>query len=287
MLNRYNLGALLLAVPLALLPACSEREPDRSALTEDELDRELDLALSADSAPATFQDTALGVAPEPEPETPQPAPRPVTRQPARSPAPTPVPQVRDPEPQPAPERREPRAVTATASVGTTFAVTLNETLSTETNRVGDAFSATLREAIRSADGQVVVPAGAVVRGRLTQVNKSGHVGETGVIALAFESVSFEGRSLALTGTVVKAEPQRKNRSSTQSQVGKAAAGAAAGAVLGRVIGKDTKGTIAGAVIGAAAGTAIAMGTADVDVVLPAGSDLVIRLDEPLEVRRTT
>jgi hypothetical protein len=49
--------------------------------------------------------------------------------------------------------------------------------------------------------------------------------------------------------------------------------------------ENTKGTIAGAVIGAAAGTAIAMGTADVDVVLPAGSDLMIRLDSPLEVRR--
>jgi hypothetical protein len=284
MLNRYNLGALLLALPLALLPACSDREPDRAALAEDELDRELDLALGADSAPAVFQDTALGEVPEPEPEQPQAAPPPAARQPQRTPAPARVPE-RQPDPQP--EAREPRSALATAAVGTTFAVALNETLSTETNRVGDAFSATLREAIRSADGQVVVPAGAVVRGRLTQVDKSGHVGETGVIALAFESVSFDGRSLPLTGTVVKANPQRKNRSSTQSQVGKAAAGAAAGAVLGRVIGKDTKGTIAGAVIGAAAGTAIAMGTADVDVVLPAGSDLVIRLDEPLEVRRTS
>jgi hypothetical protein len=41
----------------------------------------------------------------------------------------------------------------------------------------------------------------------------------------------------------------------------------------------------GAAVGAAAGTAIAMGTADVDVVLPAGSEMVIRLDTPLEIRR--
>ncbi|NJD11675.1 MAG: glycine zipper 2TM domain-containing protein [Gemmatimonadetes bacterium] len=98
-------------------------------------------------------------------------------------------------------------------------------------------------------------------------------------------MSFDGQSLPLEGTVVKANPERKSRSSTGAQVGKAAAGAAAGAVLGRVIGKDTRSTIVGAVVGAAAGTAIAMGTADVDVVLPAGSDLVIRLDAPIEVRR--
>jgi hypothetical protein len=29
-----------------------------------------------------------------------------------------------------------------------------------------------------------------------------------------------------------------------------------------------------------------MGTADVDVVLPAGSDMVVRLDTPIEIRRT-
>lgn len=287
MLRRYNGGALLLAVLLGLAPACGDRSPDRSALDKD-LDRELDLALTADSAkPGTFQDTAINKQPEVLPQAPpQPAPRPAQRQRARTPAPVPAPETRQPEREPAPVNREPRSVTATAGVGTTFAVTLNETLSTETNSVGDMFTATLQAPIRGADGEVVVPAGALIRGRLTQVEKSGHVGETGVIALAFESISFDGQSLPLDATVVKANPQRKSRASTGSQVGKAAVGAAAGAVLGRVIGKDTKGAIAGAVIGAAAGTAIAMGTADVDVVLPAGSDLVIRLDSPIEVRRT-
>lgn len=289
MVRRYNLGALLLAVPLSLTAACGDGTAERSALTQDEMDRELDLALTADSVPATFQDTAVSVEPEPEPEAPpQPAPRPAPRQQARQSAPSPRPEVRQPEREPEraaePARPEPRSSVATAGVGTTFAVTLNETLSTESNRVGDMFTATLQAPIRSADGVVVVPAGAVVRGRITQVDKSGRVGETGVIALAFESISFDGRSLPLDGTVVKANPQRKSRQSAQSTAGKAAVGAAAGAVLGRVIGKDTKGTIAGAVIGAAAGTAIAMGTADVDVVLPAGSDMMIRLDSPIEVR---
>jgi hypothetical protein len=293
MVTRWHLGAVLVALPLALAAGCGDRSQDRSALSQDEMDRELELAISEDSAPpATFQDTALGVQPEVEPEaprqpSPQPSPRPSPRQREREPAPTPTPRATQPEADPEPVLREPRAVTATAGVGTTFAVTLNETLSTQSNRVGDMFTATLQAPIRSADGELVVPAGAVIRGRLTQVDKSGGVGQTGVIALAFESISFDGRSLPLDGTVVKANPQRKSRTSVQSTAGKVAVGAAAGAVLGRVIGKDTKGTIAGAVIGAAAGTAIAMGTADVDVVLPAGSDLMIRLDSPIEVRTTS
>lgn len=286
MVKRYYLAALLLALPLAVAPACSGDDADRAALEQDELDRELDLALQGDTVPSRFQDAAEGFAPEPEPEaTPQPTPQPRRAQPQATPAPAPRPQPRR-EPAPEPVRREPRVLTSTASVGTTFSVTLNQTLSTETNRVGDSFSATLNAPILGRDGEVVVPAGATVRGRLTQVNKSGHVGATGIISLAFESVSFNGRSMALDGSVVKASPQRKNRTPAKEQVAKAAGGAVAGAVLGRVIGKDTKGTITGAVIGAAAGTAIAMGTADVDVVLPAGSEMVIKLDSPLEVRRT-
>ncbi|MEO5509250.1 MAG: hypothetical protein ABIS27_01375 [Longimicrobiales bacterium] len=167
-----------------------------------------------------------------------------------------------------------------------MSLTLNETLSTERNSVGDSFTATLQSDIMGDDGRVVVPAGATVRGRLTQVNKSGHVGETGIIKVAFESVSFGGKSYPLDATVVRANPERHNRTTTAQTATKIGAGAAAGAILGKVIGKNTKGVIKGAVIGAAAGTAIAMGTADVDVVLPAGSEMVIRIDSPIEVRRT-
>jgi hypothetical protein len=97
---------------------------------------------------------------------------------------------REPESEPLPDavRPEPRVALATASVGTTFAVTLNETLSTETNQVGDMFTATLEAPIRSVDGDVVVPAGAVVRGRLTQV-EAGPRGESN--SLAFESISLD------------------------------------------------------------------------------------------------
>ena len=279
--------ALLLAIPLMSGIAACGGDDEREALRADEMDRQLELALQDDSTNVRViadAPTPKPVDREPQPDAkapPRPTPKPTPRAtPPRDPAPVPTPRPRQPDPAPAP-----RAVTVSAPSGTTMAVTMNETLSTERNRVGDTFSATLQDAVRGSNGEIVIPAGATIRGRLTQVDKSGHVGATGVIAMAFESVSFGGKSYPLDATVVRANPERKNRTTATQHATKIGAGAAAGAILGRVIGKDTRSTIKGAVIGAAAGTAIAMGTADVDVVLPAGSEMVIRLDSPVEVRR--
>lgn len=285
---KRNSWAWLLILPLAMVPAaCGDGADERQALRDDELDRELNLALGGDTVPVALRDTAEGVAPEPEPgPVPQAEqPRPPQRTPTPPPAARPAPQREappSPSPEPAPPPQpQPRAVAPSVPMGTSMSLTLNETLSTEHNRVGDSFTATLQQAITDANGRVLVPAGATVRGRLTQVEKSGHVGATGIIKLAFEAVSFGGRSYPVDATVVRANPQRQNRTSTQEQVAKVAAGAAAGAILGRVLGRDTRSTLKGAAVGAAAGTAIAMGTADVDVVLPAGSEMLIRLDSPI------
>lgn len=282
---KNRIAAFLLLLPLSLTAvACSDKD-ERAALNEDELGRELDLALQSDTTLAVFEDTAKGLAPTPDPVPPQPAPstRPVNRAPQRTPTPTPRPA---PARQRTPAPSAPRTVTSTVASGTSFAVTLNETLSTSRNSAGDGFTATLKENILDSDGDVLIPAGATVRGRVTSVNKSDNVSETGVLHVAFESVSFDGRSYPLEGTVTQANPQRKTRQSTGEQAGKVAAGAAAGAIIGRVLGKDTKSTLKGAVIGAAAGTAVAMGTSDVDVVLAAGSEMRVRLDAPIQIRKT-
>lgn len=277
--NRWAAWALML--PLAMVPVACGGDDERAALEQDELDRELELALQGDSMPGTFQDTAQAMDTVPEETAPAPATPRQDRPPAATPRPAPATNTPAPAPRPAP-----RPTTATVPSGTTFALQLNEELSTERNQPGDGFSATLSEPILDASGNVAIPAGATVRGRVTKAAKSGRVGETAVITVAFEAVSFNGRSYPLQATVIEANPERRNRTPAGEQVAKAAGGAAAGAILGRVLGKDTKSTIKGAVIGAAAGTAIAMGTADVDAVLPAGSRMVIRLDAPVEVRTT-
>jgi hypothetical protein len=268
---------MLIALPAASIVACGDGGDERAALEEDELDRELDLALRGDTAPAAFKDTAVASAPAPAQSSPAPKPR-ETR-------PAPEPQRRS-EPAPQREQPAPRTVTLSVPTGTTFAVQLNETLSTDKSVPGDPFTATLADPIVGLDGTVLIPSGATVHGRVTAAEKSDRVGETAVIKVAFESISFDGRSYPLQATVVEANPERRTRTTAKQSAAKVAAGAAAGAILGQVLGKDTEGTLKGAAIGAAAGTAIAMGTADVDAVLPAGSRMVIRLDTPIEIQRT-
>lgn len=281
MINRKKLAALLLVLPLAVLPAaCGD---DTRSAQEAELDRDLELALQGDSSSLVFEDTAAGMAPDQTAE-PQPAPstRPTTRPPQRNPSPAPAPSNTDRTPAPS----APRTVTSTVPSGTTFAVSLNETLSTGTSQPGDAFTATLQEPLLDASGDVLIPAGATLRGRVTRVATSGNVGQTAVINLAMESISYGGKSYPIEASVIEANPERKTRQSAGTQAGKVAAGAAAGAIIGRVLGKSTGSTLKGAVVGAAAGTAIAMGTADVDAVLNAGSTMRIRLDAPISVRKT-
>ena len=276
--RRTRMLALLIALPLAVTPlACGGDADDRSALEQDELDRDLDLALQGDTLTTTFEDTVAGEAPAPATS----APRPATTQPRQT-----TPRQTPPRTQPRPQAPQPRTVTQTVPTGTTFAIRMNDRLSTETSKAGDAFTATLTDPIVDAAGNVIVPAGATVRGRVTAVAASNRVGQTAAIKLAFEAISFGGESYPLQASVERADVQQSNRTSGTETAGTIAAGAAAGAILGQVLGKNTESTLKGAAIGAAAGTAIAMGTSDVDAVLAQGAEVVIRLDQPITVTKT-
>jgi hypothetical protein len=279
-MHRSWSGALL-TLAFTFAGACGG-DAVRSSGARPETDREIQLVPTGDTWPATFEDIAIKpVLKRPDspvvilPVLPVPLPRRPPEQPTLA------------QPGIAPEQpaEEPEPVLATriVPVGTTLQLSLNEMLSTRSNEAGDAFTATLTSHVMDADGSVLIPAGATLRGRVTGVQKSGRVGETAVLSLAFEALSFGDESYPLEASVVSANPERVSRESTAGQVGKVAVGTAAGAILGRVIGRDTRSTIAGAVIGAAAGTAIAMGTADVDAVLKEGSAMVIRTETPVSI----
>jgi hypothetical protein len=273
---------LLLALSLGLVVVACGEDRDRQALTDEELERELELAFDGDRALPTFEDTALVLEPAPPARELPPPPSPARTAPPRPAQPTQPTQPAPAQPRPA----EPRVVTTTVPVGTSFAIRMEDELSTERSQAGDGFTATLAHPIMDASGTILVPAGATVRGRVTAVAPSTRVGETAAMKLAFEAITFGGQTYPLQATVERAEVRQVTRTSATEQAGKVAAGAAAGAILGQVIGRDRSSTIRGAAIGAAAGTAIAMGTADVDAVLPQGAEVVIRLDQPIHITRT-
>ena len=57
-------------------------------------------------------------------------------------------------------------------------------------------------------------------------------------------------------------------------------------IVGQIIGKNSKGTIIGAVVGAAAGGAYAAATKDGDISLPAGTHILVTVNQRLNITRS-
>lgn len=266
--------ALLLTVGAGV--ACERASEDETA----EVDREMDMALEGDTA---AEPELRDVPQEQATEQPQ-ARQPEARQEPRRQTPTEQPPQQQPRAEAPREEERPATITLSASEGSTLRIILNQELSTRNNQSGDLFTARVADAV--TDGRnVVIPAGAVVRGQVTAVQESGGQGQQAIIKLEFSEISMDGATYPLRATIVQANPETRSRTSTGGRVARIGGGAAAGAILGRVIGGDAKGAVIGAAVGAAAGTAITLGTEDVDAVLPEGSEMTIRLDEPVVVQR--
>lgn len=280
-------ATLLVVLPLStFVVACDSGEDTdaRAALEKEALERELDLALQPDTtAEPELSDVAIE---EPEAEPAPPAAAPQQSTPPRQPTPRPTtPRPSTPAPTPAPEPSRPRTVTLSAPAGSTFSVRLNQDVSTRSHAVGESFTATLSEPLIASNGTTLIPAGATVRGQVTESRKSGRAGEDAYIGITFTSVSYDGNSYPIDASTVNVPSKLVSRDTNVEKAAKVGGGAALGAIVGRVIGGGTKGTIAGAAVGAAAGTAVAMGTADVDRVIPSGSQVTVRLDSSVRVEK--
>lgn len=160
-------------------------------------------------------------------------------------------------------------------VGTEFDVRLSQSLSSSTNLVEDRFEATTLVELREGDN-LIVPAGAVMRGVVSSVTKTSRSDRTGRLTLAFDQVTIGRRAFPIRATVT----QTIESEGIKGETGRVGAGAGVGAVLGGILG-GVKGAIAGILIGGG-GTIAATEGKDVD--LPAGSILRVRLDSGLNLR---
>lgn len=202
-------------------------------------------------------------------------------------------------PPPAP-RTTPRTQTAAArppapparpamlrlSAGTKMDVAANDTITSRTAKPGDSFTAHVVEDVRNAAGQVVIPAGATVNGKITEVKPAPNPRTPGTLTLAVTSITVRGNTYPIESTVDSIETVHKGRGVTTGDAAKVGAGAAAGAILGRVIGGNSKGTVVGGVIGGIAGAGVATHVKDSDIVLPTGAHIIIRLTKELAVSAT-
>jgi len=84
--------------------------------------------------------------------------------------------------------------------------------------------------------------------------------------------------------VVAMDTVMKGRGVTKADAAKVGGGAVAGAIVGKLLGKNTKGAVIGGAVGAAAGAAAARASRDIDVVIPKGAAITIKLNKPLTVK---
>jgi hypothetical protein len=175
--------------------------------------------------------------------------------------------------------------------GTLVKVKLREELSTLTTKPGTSFSAEVSEPVMR-DGHVVVPAGALLEGRVTFVRGGKRVGAAAAIHLEARTVTLpDGSRYMLTARVIdtnswgdtkvdsegtilrKDHAKATDAMTTLSTVGGMAAGAAMGGVPGAVI---------GASLGAGVSTAVWM-RQDRQADLPKDLGIVFSLTEPMRV----
>ncbi len=162
--------------------------------------------------------------------------------------------------------------------GTELDIRLERALSSDTARVEDRFEATTAVDLRE-DGRVLIPAGSRVRGVVAGVRNAGRVERKGELQLTFDQITVNGRNYPMRATVVEALEAGGYRDDAE----KIGAGAAVGAIIGGIIG-GVKGAITGILIG---GGGVVAATEGEDVNLAAGTVLRVRLDQDLNVGRTT
>jgi hypothetical protein len=169
----------------------------------------------------------------------------------------------------------PPAIFLEVPVGTEMDVRLIDSLDSGTAMVEDRFEGTTVADLR-VDGRVAIPAGAVVRGVVTEVNPATRTNRTARMTLSFDQVTVNGQAYPIRGTITEAI----EGSGIKGEAGRLGVGAGAGAVIGGLLG-GVKGALLGVAIGGAGTLAATEGK---EVRVPQGSVLRVRLDSPVQMQ---
>jgi hypothetical protein len=179
--------------------------------------------------------------------------------------------------------------------GSLVKVRLREELSTLTTKPGTKFTAEVSVAVMR-DGQVVVPAGSMLEGRVTWVRGGKRIGGPAAIHLeprsvtlpdgtlytlrarAIDTDSWENTKVDSEGTIMRSENKKRNLGVMSLTTG---GGLAAGAMIGGV-----PGALIGAGVGAGVSTVVWL-KQDREAQLPKDLQVVFSLTEPMIVTPAT
>jgi len=181
----------------------------------------------------------------------------------------------------------------TIPAGTRVPLTLKQAISTKTARDGDpvyaetAFPFVVNE-------RVVIPAGTYIQGKITRVQRGGHVKGRAELLVHFTSMIYPSGYTVMLGGSVENTPGAEKTSMKDSEgtirqdsdAAKKAKEAAGTATTGAVIGAITnggKGAGIGAGIGGVAGLAIGMLSRGADVRLEPGTSIEMEIQREVTV----
>jgi hypothetical protein len=249
MLARRIVGvSLLMAMALACGLGCAKKDETSKSKSEASAPQQTAVPPPSQSSPSQPSDNAVRGIPNTQSEVPA-----------------------------APAR--PQSETRTVAAGTNVTGSLQSSVSTTTSQVGQRVVLATVEPVRSG-GQVVIPAGSKLIGKVTYVQAAGRVKGGAAITMRFQKLETpDGKTYAIA-----TEPFRlvTKGSGKQSAV-MIGGGAAAGGVLGGVLG-GKKSVLPGAAIGGILGTGAAVATKGKQIELPEGTKFAIQLSEPVGVQ---
>jgi hypothetical protein len=170
--------------------------------------------------------------------------------------------------------------------GAQIEANLRSELSSPTDSAGQVVEAVVSRDILGQGGVTVIPAGSSVWLSIAALETAQDQGNAkGSIELRALSVEIDGASHPVSASVEQVTYTLVGRGITKAEAARIAAGTAVGAIAGQVIGKNTKSTVIGGAVGAVAGGVVAVRYATRDVVVAAGTPVVLTLTQPFSVTR--
>ena len=181
----------------------------------------------------------------------------------------------------------------TIPAGTRVPLTLKQAISTKTARDGDPVYAETSFPL-VVNERVVIPAGTYIQGKITRVQRGGHVKGRAELVVRFTSMIYPSGYTVMLGGSVENTPGAEKTSMKDSEgtirqdsdAAKKAKEAAGAATTGAVIGAITngaKGAGIGAGIGGVAGLAVGMLSRGSDVRLEPGTSIEMEIQREVTV----
>jgi hypothetical protein len=165
----------------------------------------------------------------------------------------------------------------TIPAGTRISVRTIDSIDSTRNRVGFRFQASLEEPL-SVDGNVVVPKGADIYGRLEESKKTGTFTGRSELKLELTGIVVHGQTVPLVTGEYEVSGKSKGESTAKRTVG----GAAIGSIIGALAGGG-KGAAIGAGTGAGVGAASEIITKGDQVKIPSETLLDFTLQQSVTI----